>query len=165
MKDIRTIEKPSIEVFVQDAADCDYLSGRVLDYGCGEQPYRYLIERSIFNAYIGFDPAVPDYSDDWRPKGPFDAILCTQVIQYLEYPQDVLREFKQSLRNGGHLVITGPTSWPIVEANDYWRFTPNGAVRLLERCGFSISITSRRGDFAFGNDNRWCLGWGIVARA
>lgn len=105
---LRDLEARSIRDFVQSAADDGYLSGRVLDYGCGKQPYRDIVE-AVGGRYFGFDlphfPAnvslkrvVPDGYDmavearddsdtalhSWAAQyGYFDTVLCTQVIQYV----------------------------------------------------------------------------------
>lgn len=105
---LRERERESIAAFVQQAADDGYLSGRVLDYGCGRQPYRGIVE-SAGGEYFGFDlpgfPAnvsgervVPAGYDlaieenhghmtalhEWtRKQGELDCVLCTQVIQYI----------------------------------------------------------------------------------
>jgi SAM-dependent methyltransferase len=42
------------------------------------------------------------------PAASFDAIICTEVIGYLENPHALFREFHRLLRNGGALLLTMP---------------------------------------------------------
>ena len=42
------------------------------------------------------------------PDASFDAIISTEVIEHLENPRAVFREFSRLLRPGGHLLLTTP---------------------------------------------------------
>ena len=161
---IREVEAQSIRSFVQKAADNGYLSGRVLDYGCGKQPYRDIVGASAL--YSGFDPGVSGLGDNWRIEAPFDAILCTQVIEYAYWRGlgGFLFDFHDGISKGGYLVMTGPTNWPIVEREDRVRFTPEGIAQELREAKFEIIHLEERGRFSFGGDERWCLGWSVIAR-
>lgn len=159
VQSIRELERASIRSFVE--AQKEYLaSGSVLDFGAGKpgtcrqpQPYRDLVT----GEYSAFD-----LGDPW-PVGPFYAILCTQVIEYMEDPRRELGWFHQWLVPGGVLVMTGPTNWPEVEESDLWRFTLSGIQRLLKKAGFDIVVAQRRAEIEKGGE-KWSLGWGIVAR-
>lgn len=156
MSDLRSIERTSIRDFVQGAAEGGYLSGRVLDYGCGKQPYRDVVE-VVGGVYNGFDrmsfPAnvsgedVGDFDFDAPLDEDWDAILCNQVVQYVPFffrdddgegLPSLLAQFARSLRGGGHLVMTYPTTWPEVEPQDLHRFTKTGMEWLLAEAGFEI---------------------------
>lgn len=43
-----------------------------------------------------------------RPKGFFDAILCTEVFEHLPAPLSALKEFSRLLKRRGYLIITAP---------------------------------------------------------
>ena len=175
---LRDVERDSIRRFVQQAASEGYLSGRVLDYGCGRQPYRDIVEaaggehfpfdREDFPGNVGgVSFAYPS-----REIG-IDTILCTQVIQYVpnEYvgegaevdahyesgPTSFLRGLQTFLYwstkrwvtgNDGYLVMTYPTNWPEVEPEDLHRFTKAGMERLLIEAGFTIVTHERRAQIA-----------------
>jgi hypothetical protein len=167
-EELTRIENESIRSFVQKAADEGYLSGRVLDFGCGRQPYRDIVERLATSTYTGFDrPWFPGYMQGAPTLGPapdevwdidWNAIICTQVVQYLPLyrygtdPQDperpslqgVLTSMKYSLEIGGHLVLTYPTNWPEVQPDDLHRFTKAGMERLLIEADFEILVHERR---------------------
>lgn len=161
LETILPLERESIRSFVQRAADDAFLRGRVLDYGSGRQPYRGILEKAGC-IYHPFDPALGP-SEDWRLNGAYDSILCTQVIQYLPDVEQSLADLGDHLVPGGCLVITGPTSWPIVECNDLWRFTAAGIKQMLE-VDFSIVRLEDRGQFEFDGDDRWLTGWAAIAR-
>jgi len=115
-----------------------------------------------------YDPF--DLGDKW-PSGPFDTILCTQVIQYLPDPRRELGWFYQWLNPGGYLVMTGPTNWEEVEESDLWRFTRSGIRKLVEgrvgesgATGFQVLICESRAELDLGGGAKFSLGWGVVAR-
>ena len=129
---IRETERQSIRKFVEDNAVL--LSDRTLDYGCLDSPYKDLVT----GEYVGWDVGQP------KPTGLFDAVLCTQVMEYVSRPKLVLQEFFDVLRPGGKLLLTYPTLWEEVEQNDYWRFTKAGMELLLHQAGFNILVHERR---------------------
>lgn len=173
---LRDLERESIRAFVQSAADDGYLAGRVLDYGCGKQPYRDLVE-AAGGTYIPYDDpkhpgsVVDRYVGDWQQTDPVDAILCTQVLQYVPRPYGLLaalHEFQAAL------VLTYPTNWPEVEPEDLHRFTKAGMERLLTEAGFSIVRHERRAVVKMANvdaggwttfSDAFALGYGVIARA
>lgn len=198
MTDLRTIERDSIRAFVQRAADEGYLSGRVLDYGCGKQPYRGIVEAAS-GEYVGYDaPSFPASVASSDTTGQafgqeFDAILCTQVVQYVPGVTDFFWKLRERRRLNKapkghvltpgnqppfHLVLTYPTNWPEVEPEDLHRFTKAGMERLLTEAGFEIVLHEKRQSFSDAKiitfDNRshrtgpgdlFALGYGVVARA
>jgi SAM-dependent methyltransferase len=148
-----------------------HLHGRVVDYGCGKQPYRDLIE-SFEAQYVPYDdPEFPAscaeerYSEaDWSWDS-FDAAVCTQVIQYVPSPSQLIIDLAILLTpRKGTLLITYPTNWDEVEGEDLQRFTAAGIERLLKREGFIILEHERRAEVDCGGF-RFPLGGGVVARA
>jgi SAM-dependent methyltransferase len=137
---LRQAECESIRRFVADAK----LTGRVLDFGAGKQPYKDLVDGEY----------VPYEKDEVWPEGEFDAILMTQVIQYLPSPLDTLKDLRSRLRPSGLLAMTYPTHWEVCEPDDYWRFTQHGIMLLLMQAGYAhIAVNTRYliefEDFAF----------------
>ncbi|MDH4037419.1 MAG: methyltransferase domain-containing protein [Candidatus Krumholzibacteria bacterium] len=123
---------------------------RVIDVGCGVQPYRGML--GGFSHYVGFDsPSRPDSATSADAFGdalalPFtagctDAVLCTEVMEHVSDPAAMLAEIHRVLRPGGHLIITVPFTWHIHdEPHDYWRFTEFGLRLVLERGGFEVEV-------------------------
>ena len=128
-----------------------HATGRLLDVGCGEKPYRTI--RSAVREWVGFDdPANPiadvHGSADALPfeDGSFDTVLCTQVIEHVRTPNAVIAECARVLRPGGVLIVTAPQYWEVHEApHDYFRFTPIGLQLLVEGCGLSVVESRRQG--------------------
>ncbi len=177
-------ENASIRHFVAQAASEGYLRGRVLDYGCGRQPYRNLVE-SFGAEYYGYDhdsfPAhigTTSVGTDPTYTEHFDAILCTQVIQYVPIHRDerytpdgsiraLLDRWRTALGRDGHLILTYPTNWPEVQPEDLHRFTKSGMERLLAEAGYTVVMHERRATTAVMIDQSavLALGYGVVARA
>lgn len=156
---LRVAEQTSIEQFV--AKHRGFLKGRVLDFGAGKpgtcrkpQPYRAFVA----GHYIPYDKG------DALPDGDFDAILCTQVLQYLR-PREAFLFFRDRLRvRGGVLVMTYATNWPEVEPGDKYRYTKAGMDEALVSSGFSILEHEPRAALVIP-PNEFILGYGVVARA
>jgi SAM-dependent methyltransferase len=132
-------------------------TGAVLDVGCGEQPYRSLLTHA--KSYQGLDIAESDERFGYaRPDTLFvsgypwpvadasaDLVLCTEVLEHVLEPADLLREVRRCMRPGGRLLMTVPFAarWHFVPY-DYWRFTPSGITHLLHGAGFvNVRIFSR----------------------
>jgi SAM-dependent methyltransferase len=160
---IRTIELRSIREFLTIHAS--YFTGRVLDYGCGRQPYRSLVEGQGAE-YVPWDINQSYLHDD----GSFDAVLCTQVIQYSDDPFMFLLDVTETCKIGGHIVLTYPTNWDEVPGDCYlgscdrWRFTQEGMKDMvkvqgnLEILHHELRAVVQLGSFRFP------LGYGLIAR-
>lgn len=166
---LRGLEHASIRAFLAEWSS-EYLDGRVLDYGCGKMPYADIV-REAGGEYHPFDragfPANASGEDvDLTIRladKTWDAILVTQVLQYVPNPSDLLAEFFNWLVPGGSLVITGRTNWPVVEPEDLMGLTPNGIRTLLEIEGFVVIKASSRAEIEIAGE-KFCIGYGAVAR-
>lgn len=168
---LRTLERESITRFVRDNMD-HFRSHRVLDYACGKQPYRPIIE-AAGGDYHGYDREVFPGNvsgEDIGPDDPltqeWDVILNTQMIQYLPPWQTVsfFAEMRAALFvKRGVFLMTGPTTWPLVEPVDLCRYTPKGIETLLSSAGFSEVEVSIRASIEVGGIGL-PIGWGAVAK-
>lgn len=133
--------------------------GRLLDVGCGAQPYRPWVERvgleytgtdwpqSIHEAQAG-DTVTADLSQRPWPfaSGEFDAVLCTEVLEHQPDPAAFLAECARVCRPGGTMMLTTPLLWPEHEApHDFYRYTQYGLRHLLEQAGFDPEDIAPRG--------------------
>ncbi|WP_158946212.1 class I SAM-dependent methyltransferase [Pseudodesulfovibrio cashew] len=126
------------------------LEGRVLDAGCGLQPYRFLLP-SVTD-YVGMD-VVPgpfvDYLVKTGERFPFldeslDAVLCTQVLEHVEDEVFFLDEIARVLKPGGRLVISIPFIYQVHGApHDYRRLSEFGLRRLLP--GYTVERVNHQG--------------------
>lgn len=118
------------------------LAGRVLDVGCRDKPYeRWLTSASEI---IGLDvrpgpkvDVVAAPGAEWPlDSSSFDAVVCTQVLQYVDDPRALLREIDRVLRPGGTLVVTVPFAYnEHMVVTDYWRFSVHGLESLVSEHG------------------------------
>jgi SAM-dependent methyltransferase len=116
----------------------------VVDYGCGEQPYRSLFEGC---EYIGVDlPDNPAAAVHIGPGGKVplsdgfaDLIFSTQVLEHVTDPEIYLSECHRMLGPGGTLVLTTHgVMFLHRHPTDYWRWTSDGLRLLVERSGFEV---------------------------
>lgn len=122
----------------------------ILDAGAGDAPYRELFHHCTYVTcdYLGTmyhdkDRYKPDIECDLRHiptlAKTFDAILCTQVLEHIDDPLAVLREFHRILKPGGHLFLTVPFMWPVhMQPYDFYRYTPFSLRNLFSRSDFLV---------------------------
>src|SRR5207249_343731 len=97
-------------------------TGRLLDAGAGNQPYREWYA-PLVREVVAVDAAPIEGLSalavaDRLPfaDGSFDTVLSTQVWEHVEDPGMAAREAFRVLRPGGHLVVTVPFVYPTHEA-------------------------------------------------
>lgn len=133
--------------------------GRILDVGCGAQPYRRLfpadasyvaIDSSEAKAHFGYEMPDTQYFDGptWPvPDSAFDVVLATEVLEHVADTNLFLLEARRCLEPGGLLVLTVPFAarWHYIP-HDYWRFTPSGIDKVLRTAGFADIVVYARGN-------------------
>jgi SAM-dependent methyltransferase len=139
-------ERQSILDFALRAARELEPGSRLLDVGAGNSPYRELFEHVRYESndwqhsphpgaravdHIGpaHDLPVPDCE--------YDAVLCTQVLEHVPNPSEVISELYRVLAPGGRLYLTVPLAWELHELPfDFYRYTPHGLAGMLSAAGF-----------------------------
>jgi len=119
--------------------------GRVLDVGCGGKPYASLFERRC-SEYVGCDeypqePSTVRCSADRLAfaDGEFDCVFCSQVLEHVARPWDVVKECSRVLRPGGVAMLTVPFLFPHHPSpTDYYRFTHEGLSFLVTDAGLEV---------------------------
>lgn len=112
---------------------------RILDVGCGGQPY-YPLFAGIASSYDGNDigpgPRIRYVSPVESlpvPDASYDVVLCTQVLEHVRHPHQALREMTRVLAPGGHLLMTTHGVYPFhPDPTDYWRWTRQGFDAMFE---------------------------------
>ena len=127
--------------------------GRVLDYGCGRQPYKEQLSK-LFSEVVGIDIAnkydkeVFLFEDSLIPLslGKFDCIVLFDVFQHLKDPDASIKNIFNTLNSHGYVYMTVPYIYPECDYSDFSRWTKIGITNYLESSGFSvISIEARAG--------------------
>jgi SAM-dependent methyltransferase len=121
------------------------LQNRLLDVGCGSQPYRRYFHHVN---YVGLDidtplnrtAAVADYFYNGEifpfDDNSFDSVLCNQVLEHVFNPERFLSEIHRVLKPGGYLLLTVPFVWDEHEQPyDCARYTTFGLKSLMESKG------------------------------
>jgi SAM-dependent methyltransferase len=142
-----------------------YARGRVLDVGCGDQPYRALFTR-LGCRYDGSDHP-GGYAEDhawsfssFRPSvyadalalpircGAYETVVSFQCLEHVADPFRAVSEMGRVLEPGGHLILTAPQ---MVQRHcaphDYFRFTRDGLRVLAERAGLEVVEITSLGTF------------------
>jgi SAM-dependent methyltransferase len=126
-----------------------YLKGRLLDFGCGNKPYKCLFN---VNEYIGLDIEESGHSHinenidvyyDGKTipfdDSSFDSIFSSEVFEHIFDLDPILAELYRVLKPGGNILITLPFVWEEHEVPfDFARYTSFGIKDLLEKQGFKI---------------------------
>lgn len=121
------------------------MSGRVLDYGCADMPYRRFFEANV--EFVGADlPGNPHAMLVLNPDATvpvadasFDSVLSTQVLEHVADPALYLSECFRVLRPGGRLLLS--THGIFVyhpDPVDYWRWTCAGLRHVVETAGLEV---------------------------
>lgn len=95
-----------------------YLTGRVLDYGCGGGA---LAAHVRVDKYLGYDPdaeAVFTARRDWpthkfvteppTPAGEYDSVVCLAVLEHVHNPAAFLADLAGYLSPTGKIMLTTP---------------------------------------------------------
>ena len=123
---------------------------RLLDAGCG----RYMTfckEFSTIADVVGIDleETLETHNDgapfglrgdlSQLPFGPehFDMIICRSVVEHLESPERVFREFHRVLRPGGKVIVVTPNKYDYISV--IAALTPYSIHRRMARAVFQIS--------------------------
>ena len=136
-----------------------FLTGRILDFGCGSKPYKSLFN---FSEYIGLDfdnPGHPHdneeidiYYDGKRiplEDNSIDAVLCSEVFEHVFNLPHILNELNRVMKPGAHILITCPFVWKEHEEPfDYARYTLFALDELLTKHNFEKVVLEKGGNFA-----------------
>lgn len=120
------------------------LSGKLLDVGCGNSPFRPLLNPTT-SSYQGIDvkeaesfgyqnPDTIYYDGDTIPfpDASFDALLCTEVLEHVANPTKIIQEMHRVLKPGACGYITIPWSARFhYQPHDYHRYTPSMLTALF----------------------------------
>lgn len=133
-----------------------FFKGEVLDVGCGQSPYKFLLNKDQAK-YYGIDITEADrfnyhnsdvtyFNGQDIPFGDekFDGLICTEVLEHVEGYQRLIDEMHRVMKTGATGIITIPWSaryhyipW------DFFRFTPSSLKTMFSN--FSEARITNRG--------------------
>ena len=132
--------------------------GMVLDIGCGQSPYRFLLNQSE-TKYKGIDVAEAASFDYVNPDitvfdgehipfndNTFDAIICTEVLEHVYNFQLLVDEMYRVCKINAKAVITIPFSARYhYIPYDFFRYTPSALQKIFNKFS-KVEITPRGTD-------------------
>jgi len=119
----------------------------LVDFGCGDMPYKQVIEPNV-GKYLGVDlemNPLAEHHIDFDSKTTLsddycDIILSNQVLEHVDSPAGYLQEAYRILKPGGSMIITTHGYWYYHPTpNDYWRWTSAGLRKIIEKEGFKVA--------------------------
>jgi SAM-dependent methyltransferase len=125
------------EIFRRWIAELPAANLIVLDVGGRLQPYRELLAgrvRHYFSVDLRQTPLLDVVAKGEQlpfASATFDLVICTQVLEYVPEPQQMLAEIHRVLRSGGSLILSAPAAQPRDADEECWRFYPAGLRKLL----------------------------------
>jgi len=163
------------------------LSGRLLDFGCGEKRYeKFFLNISEYNGLEVFDKceealhkelAGVIYYDGLNTPfddKSFDSIVSFQVLEHVKDIDTCFEELVRIGKDNCTYMITVPMFWPEHEAPyDFRRFTEFGIKSYLDRFDLHLDLLVKTGnlyeviavlflDYLFTKKNRICKIMAIV---
>ena len=125
----------------------------ILDAGAGESVYKQQFSHCNYKAidlavgesrwnYSNLDYVGPLHNMPIA-DGAFNAVLCTQVLEHLEWPRESVTEMYRVLASGGKIYITAPMAQNEHQAPyDFFRYTSYGLISICKNAGFrDIKVT------------------------
>ena len=118
----------------------------LVDYGCGNMPYRSLFQ-PLVSKYTGIDlpgNVMADVIAEDPNRTPLDAqsvdiLLSSQVLEHVADPPRYLQEAQRLLKPEGILILSTHGSWPYhPDPHDFWRWTSEGLKKTITEAGFEI---------------------------
>lgn len=127
---LKKITRKNLDTFLS----CYATDKKVLDIGAGGSGYHKFFPNRLS---MDIDPTrKPDVVADAHKlpfmDGEFEFILCTEVLEHVKNPQQVIDEILRVLAPGGTIVLTTRFVYPIHDApNDFWRYTKFALIHLF----------------------------------
>ncbi|MES2837550.1 MAG: class I SAM-dependent methyltransferase [Bacteroidota bacterium] len=147
-----------LTIFSDIKKELPKLNGTVLDIGCGQSPYRYLLNEKT-TQYKGIDVAEAVSFDYINPdvtffdgenipfeNNTFDAIVCTEVLEHVFNHQKLVDEMYRVAKPNAKAIITIPFSARYhYIPHDYFRYTPSALEKIFSKFS-KVEVTPRGTD-------------------
>lgn len=127
-----------------------YVSGKLIDLGCGRVPlyeaYKRHVDDNICvdwkntfhrNEFVDYECNLAEHLPFGEEE--FDTIILSDVLEHIERPEQLWQEMARILRPGGKILMNVPFFyWLHEEPYDYYRYTSFVLKRFAENAGFEI---------------------------
>lgn len=153
---------------VKETVDKYKFKGKVLDFGCGDKPYKYLFKYGSNYKGIDFqtystnncfpyteapDYYFPkDYVENFKipfPDNSFHHLVAFQVLEHHQDPEKMFAEIFRVVKKGGYVLITVPFMGGIHgEPVDFQRFTRYGLKVRAEKYGKILELREQGSVFS-----------------
>lgn len=134
--------------------------GNILDIGCGQSPYKFLLNNSD-TKYFGIDiveanefgynnPDITAFDGKNIPfeDNKFDAVICTEVLEHVQDFQYLIDEIYRTAKKGADVIVTIPWSARYhYIPYDYFRYTPSSLKTMFGQFS-EVNIKNRGTDFS-----------------
>lgn len=142
-------------------------SRKVLEIGCfngfflddlrkhGADVYGFDVNQEAVNVgreLFGLSERLDTSMEQLAANGPFDDILCIDVLEHLDHPSTFIVQLSELLKPDGRLIVSGPTTERrFHDKSDFpphhkWWFSRFGIEIMLLRNGYQVTSTSIQHD-------------------
>lgn len=113
------------------------VNGKIVNLGSGSQRIRKDVINMDIHPYYNVDIVGDIYNLPFADN-EISAVICDQVLEHLNNPTKALLEMSRALKRGGLVYIAAPfVAGYHSSPDDYFRFTGNGMIAIMENAGFS----------------------------
>jgi SAM-dependent methyltransferase len=143
------------------------LTGRWLDIGAGDQPYKKYFENAgeylttntkrhySFESIAELNSMTTYWIEDGKSlpvaDHSLDGVACFQVLSVINKPDEFFKEISRVLKPGGKLLLTTDLLYPVWSGEDRFRHTAFNLRDLAEKNGFCDAVTESFGGFGAMN--------------
>jgi SAM-dependent methyltransferase len=134
--------------------------GNVLDVGCGQSPFKFLLDSSQ-TKYFGIDivdaekfdyknSSITPFNGEDIPfkDDEFGGVICTEVLEHVENYQKLINEMHRVMKKGGEAIVTIPWSARYhYIPYDFFRYTPS-SLKTMFRNFSDVKIQNRGTDIS-----------------
>ncbi len=165
-----TLDLQILTIYKDIKATVLSFKGNVLDVGCGQSPYKFLLNPAT-TKYYGVDIVDAekfDYNNsDVTPfdgetipfeDGKFDGVICTEVLEHVQNYQRLIDEMHRVMKPGARGTITIPWSARYhYIPYDFFRYTPSSLKTMFSK--FSEAKITHRGTDISNIGNKVIVLW------
>lgn len=149
-----------LTIFRDVKENTSLFKGNVLDVGCGQSPYKFLlnasetvyqgidiIEANKFN-YNNLEIAHFDGENIPFEDEVFEGIICTEVLEHVQNYQKLINEMYRVMKKDGRAIITVPWSARYhYIPYDFFRYTPS-SLKIMFSQFKEVKIQNRGTDIS-----------------